>query len=887
MSIKVLTYGTVEQLYEDHSVFSQWNDALHITSTTSLRKGIYEHLSQENEWLKSPILTFGQILNKIGDKNWYWYSSKTQLKQYSIISQKLRKLAEANVIQDEKVFNAMSKNKQVLLRSIRMFTEANETSNKVRNKLAPNISTEEELALSIWQALEQDESFTVYRQWIEEFKNKKITEAKFTEMIEDILFDVYNNDNDLERQMTNLKPLTQEYDEKELEGIICRATARLLSNKKIVLHGFYFITPIQKQIIDALDQAGYDIVQLINYQESFPNVFEAVDVFLEKDKYVFHSVSKTPAYLNKIAQKFMHACEGDFTVDITDMTDKYYEFNHMYQFKEYIENEMHTDKEIHDFLISPRAREIRSQVEDIGSMKPLTLKDYPIGQFLIDLHSLNITTFHEEEKQFKDREELSVDSLVRIFASGFIKVADTSTHLLVRDLKKLEERLNRKSNFEEWIEEIEKIGEDKERIEAALTPDEITLTEDNEIYVYKNRLLSYFDVPVERLDLIVEALAAVRELYNIIFTDKTIDVKMYVESLLEHLEKKIVVHINRKDEIEVAEKLLEKLVDMRASDFEHFDRQDLIQGLRFFLSEELENMDNSLFGESLMDSKIVSLQDGDFLPFAENQSVHLAFLDNKALPLSQNLVTWPFNDDSMEELYNGSLLELVQNRKKYDAAITKYLLYLIMANAVNLKFSIVANIGVEKKLKRSFYLDLLKIKMVSDEAKDNETTFNKLKGGYTSKTISFNKRKQSALLEETKTVCNKRMALSYLLQQSPSFNTEFHHRFLFEKYIAQLNSLSTRYGISLSKKEIREIFFDWFPHWDVTKRSILAINGEKWNYPTTSVEVDDVSFADNLKRIALFGQLDRNGKNFANPGAHCKYCPFQDRCRESEYVKDE
>lgn len=887
MSIKVLTYGNVEQLYENHSVFLQWNDALHITATTSLRNGIYEHLSQENEWLKSPVLTFGQILNKIGDENWYWYSSKTQLKQFSVISQQLRKLAEANVIKDEKVFNAMSKNKQVLLRTLRMFTEANETSDKVRYKLRTNISVEEELALSLWQALEQDESFLAYRLWIEEFKNGQITEAKFTDMIADILFDVYNNDNDVERQMTNLKPLSRDYDEKDLKGFIDKATARLLSNKKIVLHGFYFITPIQQQIIDALNHAGYDIVQLINYQESYPNVFEAVDVFLEKDKYVFQSVSKTPAYINKIAQKFLHVCEGDFGLDITDMADKYYEFNHMYQFKEYIENEIHSDKEIHDFLISPRAREIRSQVEGIDSMKPLALKDYPIGQFLIDLHALNITTFHEEEKQFNDREELSVDRLVRIFASGFIKIAGTSTHLLVKDLKKLEERLTDKPTFEEWIEEIDKIRMDKERIEASLTPDDITLTPDNEIYVYKNRLLSYFDVPVERLNLILEALASVRELYNIIFTDKTIDVKMYVERLLEHLEKKIVVHIERKDEIEVAEQLLEKFVEMRASDFKHFDRQDLIQGLRFFLSEELENTDNSLFGESLMDSKIVSLQDGDFLPFAENQSVHLAFLDNKALPLSQNLITWPFNDDSMDELYNGSLLELVRYRKKYDAAITKYLLYLIMANAVNLKFSIVANVGVDKKLKRSFYLDLLEIKMASAEAKDNETALNKLQVSYKPRTINFNKRKKSALLEETKTVCNKRMTLSYLLQQSPSFDTEFHHRFLFEKYIAQLNTLSKCYGISISKEEIREIFSDWFPHWNETKRSILAISGEEWDYRAKPEEVDDVSFADNLKWIALFGKLDRNGKSFENPGAHCKYCPFQDRCRESEYVKDE
>jgi len=883
MAIQVLTYSAKEQLYEENSAFLHWNETLHITSTDSLRKGIFEHLSEENEWLKSPVLTFGQILKKIGGGSWYWYSSKTQLKQYSIISHELRELAENNGIQDEKVFNAMSKNKQILLRTLRMLTEANETSLNVRKILPHQITEEEKLALSIWQKLEQDESFEEFNSWLNELKDIRKTEDKFKTTITEILTDLYSSDNETDRQISNLKPLDPNCGKKKIKSIALKMSEQLLESKKIVLHGFYFITPIQKQIIDALDKAGFEIIQLINYQENYPNVFEAIDCFLEKGKYAFQPVSKTPAYMNKIAQKFLRVCEGDFSLDVKDMPDKYFEFNHMYQFKEYIENDLNTQKETVDFLISPRAREVRPEVEGIGSMKPLTLKEYPIGQFLIDLHALNMTTFNEEARQFKDREELNIDILVRIFSLGYIKVEGISTNTLVKDLKKLEERLNRRTTFEEWIAEIKSIREEKIQIEDALTPDNVTIREDNEIYIFKNRLLSYFDVPVERLNLILVALEEIKELYNIIFTDKTIDVKMYIKRLLKQLNEKIMPNIKREEEITVAKELLEALNEIRASDFDYFDRQDLIQGLRFFLSNELENTDNSLFGESLIDSKIVSLQDGDFLPFVDNQSVHLAFLDHKALPLSQNLVTWPFNDDSMDILYQqDALLELVQKRKKYDAAITKYLLYMIMANAANLKFSIVANIGVEKELKRSFYLDLLDIETASAEAKDNHTDLSKMKVRYKERTVSFLKRKQTALLDETKKVCNKRLVLSYLLQQSPSFEAEFHHRFLYEKFIAELNFLSKRYGISLSKEEVREIIADWFPQWDETKRAILAINGEKWNYHTMSVKIDNVSFADNLKSIALFGQLKSDSESFANPSEHCKYCPFQIRCRESE-----
>lgn len=883
MSIQVLTYSAVEQLYEEHSAFLQWNEALHITSTDTLRKGIFEHLSEDNEWLKSPVLTFGQILKKIGGDNWYWYKSKTQLKQYSIISQQLRLLAEKNGFRDEKVFNAMSKNKPVLLRTLRMLTEANETSKSVQSKLPSGLTEEEELALTIWQKLEQDDSFEEYYHWLQELKDVQKTAIKFRSIIADILYDLYSKDDEIDRQMSNLKPLAPDFDDRELKRLTQQMSKHLLKSKKIVLHGFYFITPIQQQIIDALDKAGFEIVQLINYQEKYPNVFEAVDVFLDKEKYIFQPVSETPSFMNKIALKFLQVCEGDFSLNVKDLSDKYFEFNHMYQFKEYIENDLHTEKETFDYLISPRAREVRPQVEGIESMKPLTLKDYPIGQFLIDLHALNMTTFDEEARQFKDREELSIDILVRIFSLGYIKIEGISTNMLVKDLKKLEERLNRKTTFEEWVAEIENIREEKIQIENALQPDGVTITEDNEIYIYKNRLLSYFDVPIDRMNLILEALDEVKELYNIIFTDKTIEVQLYVERLLKQLNEKIMPNVERDEEIAVAMELLKVLNELGTSDFDFFDRQDLIQGLRFFLSEELENPDNSLFGESLIDSKIVSLQDGDLLPFADNQSVHLAFLDHKALPLSQNLVTWPFNDNSMEKLYEAPLLELVQKRKKHDAAITKYLLYLIMANAASLKFSIVSNLGVEKELKRSFYLDLLNISTASPAAKDNRVGVSEMTAGYETRTVSFKKRKQTALLEETKKVCKKRLVLSYLLQQTPSFETEFHHRFLYEKFIAELNFLSKKYRISLSKGEVREIISDWFPQWDETKQSILTINGEKWNYYANRVEVDDVSFADNLKQIALFGRLTTSsGEKFANPSEQCKYCPFQNRCRESE-----
>lgn len=895
MTQHVLTYATVDQLFELQSLFHQYSDVLHITATSTLRSGLTAYMAEEQRLIEAPILTFAQVLSVVGcdislDDSydaWPWYSSKTQLQQFTLISKSLRELNQQIPAKHPKIYNAMTKNKDVLLRTLRMLTEAGETAESVGNKLGQAITYEEQLALDLWRKLEKDVTYQNFASW----KNKLPNIVNINNMFTKIFISLLENDE--ERQNANLLPEYSVVTEEQLLPMAKKLVQQYITKRKIVLHGFYFITPIQQQIIDALQAVGFEVIHLINYQDNYQTVFEVVDVFLEKGKLEFKAVSDSLPYLNKIAQKFLHVCEGDLHLDITDLPNKYFEFNHMYQFKEYIQNEMRKEKEVYDFIISPRAREVRGQVEDMGAMKPLTLKDYPIGQFLLDLHSLSLTTFDEEKKQFMDREELSIDLLMRIFSLGYIHVNDVSTRELVKDLSKLRERLFGKYSFAEWKQELQNILAEKQQLEYALTPDNVDVTPDNEVYIYKNRVLSYYDVTVGNLTNILDALLAIERLYEDIFSStSTIQVKDYVVRLVGHLNKEIIPNIELEEERSVARKLLGVFEGMSNSDFENFDRQDLIQGLRFFLSEELDNNDNSLFGESLIESKIVSLQDGDILPFIENQAVHLAFLDNKALPLSQNLVTWPFNDDSMDILYKQASKEkdyyihFVQRRKQYDAAITKYLLYLIMVNASAIKFSVVSNLGTEQGLKKSFYLDFLGLSKATEDAKENATV--SVKGvGYKHGEIQFNKRNATSLLVHTKDYCQKRMVLSYMLQAAPSFETNFHHRFLYEKLIAHLNALARNTRTRLSKAEVRELVSSMFPHWSETKKQILAETGEEWNYRPNELTVDGVQIADDLKWLHLFGIVPQASPEFANSGAHCKYCQFQDRCRESGFGKDE
>lgn len=881
MPYENLTYETADQLAKQFSL-GKYKSVLHITATNSLRRGIIQNNS-ELRWLEAPILTFGQILEQVG---YQWFSGKVQLKQYTAISSFLRKHSEENKPSlNPSIFNALDKNKDIMLRTIRTFEEAGVTNCDVKNALK-SPSYEEKLCLDLWDRLEKTSSFQSFRRWFRDFDEK--ADSIFMEMVENILIDTYKNENIIERNLSNLTPKTFASTD-ELKQIARNYTNDLLKDKAIVFHGFYFITPIQQRIIRSLEKAGYTIIQLINYREGYPSVFEVVKSFLNFDSYPPHHLEGLPPIINQVSNKFLGICEGKFDDSRNNSASKYYSFQHLYQFKRFIESENQNN----DFLISPRAREVRTHIEDASNLANLQLKDYPIGQFLINIHQINTSSFSEQAKSFNDQDQLSTAILKRIFSSGYLYVDGKSTNKYVNDLEKISERLEHTftfSDFEDkeltldiWISALEKLIEDKAAIEDALTPDIEEISIDEALYLYPNRFLSYFSVPSERLDVILEGIKQIQNLYKMIFTGENIHLNKYIDDLQNYVNKEILPNLVLEDEKKIAIQFLEKFESLKDDEIESFDRRDLIQGLRYFLSENVDDENsNSLFGESLLEGRIVSLQDGDFLPFVDNQHVHLAFIDNKSLPLIQNISTWPFNTNSMNLLYEKHMdLHLIKKRKSLDASISKYLLYLITQNASSIKFSSVSHFDQEENLKPSYYIDLLNLPRGSI---DSSLTSSNGSGNqmYISETIKSKKREKTHLLDYTKDKCNKRMVFSYFLQTAPTYESEFHQRFVFSSLLRRFLNIQKKHSNIMTQKEMKKVVFDLFPHWSQSKKEIIATKAMTYRYSATDYSVGRVLVFDNLENIAFIGTKDvGSSKKFYNAGPHCKYCPFQNYCKES------
>jgi hypothetical protein len=879
MPYENLTYETADQVAKQFSL-GKYKNVLHITATNSLRRGVIQNNS-ELRWIEAPILTFGKILERVG---YQWFSGKVQLKQYTAISSFLREYSEENKPSlNPSIFNALDKNKDIMLRTIRTFEEADVTNHDIKDALK-SPSYEEKLCLDLWQHLEETSSIQNYRRWFQNFEEN--ADSMFREMVENILVEAYQND--IERNMANLTPRSFDSVD-ELKVFVGNCTNELLKDKAIIFHGFYFITPIQQRIIRALEKAGYTIIQLINYRKGYSSVFEVVESFLDFESYPPYPLDGLPPIINQVSNKFLGTCEGEFNHTEFYSASKYYSFQHLYQFKRFIES----DSQNNDFLISPRAQEVRNHIEDTSNLANLQLKDYPIGQFFINIHQINTSLFNEQTKSFHDQDQLNTTILKRIFSSGYLYVDGESSKNYINDLEKISERLeftftfndfeSKKLTLDAWISALEKLIDDKAAIEDALTPDIEEISIDEALYLYPNRFLSYFSVPLERLHVILKGFVQIKNLYNMIFTGENIQLKNYLDDLKFFVNKEILPHVVQEDEKKIAIKLLEKFESLKDDEIESFDRRDLIQGLRYFLSENVEDENsNSLFGESLLEGRIVSLQDGDFLPFVDNQHVHLAFIDNKSLPLMQNIVTWPFNTNSMNLLYEKHKdLYLIKKRKNLDASITKYLIYLITQNASSIKFSSVSNFNQERNLRPSFYIDLLNLPRgdIESTIKSSKESSNQQ---FYSETIQPKKRQKTHLLEMTKSKCTKRMVLSYFLQDYPTYENEFHQRFVFSALLSRFLKIQKKNSNIMTQVEMRKVIFDLFPHWSQSKKEILATKVITYGNSATDYAVDRIVVFDNLENIAFIGtkRLD-TPKKFANPGPHCKYCPFQNYCKES------
>jgi hypothetical protein len=882
MGYQVISYEVAEQLMFHDSLFADYRDAIHITATNSLKRGMMESNSELNYWFNGPILSFSELAKYIGNS---WFLGRTELQQFTTLSKVLRQFNNTQKNYSIELFSSIDKNQESTIKTIRLLVESGLSSDDVINAVNNNFTEEERIFLQLWRDLESTNSFLSFREWIKKFNTNTID--SFANTLISALEQLKKDDS--KRIKANLSP------NPDIKNLVEK---QFVERKVIVLHGFYFILPIQKRIFDQLSK-HIKVVHVVNYIEGYDNGFKAIEAFLNLPSTPHMQSSKTNLPVNSNAKKFLKVINGIFSNEeekyITTRTmPNYFEFNNLHQFKKFVENK-------DDVLVSPRSREVKSYLEDIYTTKNHKLTQYPMGQFLLDIHRLNTRKYDINKQEYKDVENLSMPLVLRLFNSGYLMIDGEIATKYLKSLQKLTPILEDLTTFREWRKCIKELMSKKMRIESKLKHKLTNEDLDHNMNTYYNRNLAFFNISQKALKGIYKGINNLEGLYKDLYSGNAIPIKDYIKILEEFVSNDVLPNLQQEVDQKVANKILESLADFKGVQTESFDRQDLMRGLNYFLSREADKDDDEdeFSGDHLDKSETISaLLNSDGLQFSDNRSIHFAFMDNKAFPNSQKLNTWPLSVETIEALYEKNVnIKQLKMRKDLEVDIACYLLFIIMNNAINVKFSIVKELNHEKKLEESFYLKLLDLNKASKEDMNSSNGINQTVRKQKTKKLNFYKRRYEILIRKTYNRCPKRVVYSFLLKNRPEFSSFYHETFVFQNLLRRVLNQRT------SKKHLLEQYneiYSWFPHWSQTKKDMYRENIEEYlrlnpdgriNYTI----LDGYNYSDAQVNLALFGQPSpkevRDKANFdfhvskkpiANPGPNCKYCPFQDQCVEAD-----
>lgn len=912
MTMRILSYTSIEQLYAKDSIFlNEYADAVHIAATATLRKGLVEH-NKATRWIDAPILSFGQMVKYIGNR---WFQAETLLKQSIRLTQAYEQFAQET--NNKKLFAAFDRNQQQLLTTIRALVEAGVTPQQLE-KSDVVLSEEEQMLLALWKKIMSQQNIQQYNNWFKNFSNPTKTEGYVREILVNTVKDAYKEKN--RRKGINSLPyvtaqdiqekLKQEHkgDSLKIQDALSHIKAEEViadtfdQKKVIVFHGFYFITPVQQRFLKILEDSDIEVVHLIYYDARYPKIFETVRQFLPMNHSEAVSSFDIPMNTNAIA--FAKAMHGDFQNMPMLRETTYTVFQQLYQLKEYVSTNT-TEK-----LFAPRATAMEKYFNDLTTAATAELKDYPIGQFLIDLHRLSYSSYELPHEKYVYSDEVNAQILLRLFNSGYLSIPlEEGTVVqgksLVKALMQLKNRFAKCRTFEDWKKELTYLIEQKTLLEQHLIPTNMIVNEESELYLYPHRDISYYNVPTVQLEQILKGISILESFYNRLYTGTNLSIKNYIEQmeviLFNHLSPNLSA-----EEHEMTEVIMEQIRSLDQQEFEGINRKDIIKGLAFYLShankesEAVEKVEEN--SQTSFPKAIGALVDVDGFMFEANRQIHLAFMDNKAMPLSQGFSLWPLREETIESLVKlptKNTLGQLQLRKEMTGSITAYLLYMAMQKATTIKFSIVKNVENEHHLVGSFYLQLMKLKAKPynrDEASMMDEQYNE----QTAIPVDLRLSDISShhIVDQTYTHCQRRFIVSYLLQARPAFTNDFHLRFLYQGIIQHYEAIHRKFSApktlnQLEQKRIRSLVDNMFPQWTKTRKDLYYRDKEV--YHSKLEDVNGIQFYTMPRPISLFGltKVDVNSENTyipkdkKNRANKCMYCPFKLSCRESlEVVKD-
>lgn len=880
MGVSVYTYHHPQKWHEQKDLYDSIKNEIHITATKNMADGIKDYYRQDEKGEFQYIFTIRQVMNRIFH---VWSSPEIQLKQFLSLANVISKESTTQELKD-----SFRSNTAELLETIRslVITGLKPQDFTFRNK---KLTAKEDFFKQVWAGLEEDDSS--YRDF------------------RDILGRRWKR----EKIIKSLNRLLKTQFEDGLEKNLLQME---LTHTKLVLHGFYFITPEQQVFLKKLQEAGFEIIFMNFYDDRFPNTFDFTKAFISQR---FDWTDEWNIYPNKedsitLGTALLSAFEEGKTDNLTKpgqitAYDTFDDFLHEKIIKHYPIGEKTTTSEKEFQFIATNAdilNEILVQYYPENFADNRNFLNYPVGRFILKIHEML------QEGQLVLNEEI----LMGTFSSGWLydEVEKKNARDYTHELKQLLPFFVGCDTTKDWLDRFKELIDQYEQI--------LPLFEGKE----DNRVVESIRSPFTKISYLSLDQSVVKQIrcFVLLLTDMatnlfvlstdSVSMKEHFVRLTDLMNKHNPINhtILKEEEERLINKLTNKLSQIE--DDHLFLYENIGQAISFYLSGKFSENE---------DTFIKPFIEVDGEAFKRNtKQVYLTGLDEQGLPLSEFSTPWPLQDETYALLSESHrVLELNELRNRSIKQISRYLLFIALDLLPNekLELSWIRHFLDRANLQPAVYVHQLDLQVVphsfmskaGEKTQDKRVEFTTFLPNEDELQSAFDELKYEDILAEYE-LCQRRFYYGYVLDRYPVFSDEFIHQFLFSEIV----KLVKRYT-QQDNDEVIEMVSELFPQWTNFKKNTIAQTSigfaGHWQ-EKQDVIMENVSVSETRKnfqfpglkkddRQELFNRVMEKKESImnslknptpemaasleANPGYNCRYCPHLDSCSEAVFAVDE
>ncbi|MEK3820311.1 hypothetical protein MKY20_14690 [Cytobacillus sp. FSL W8-0315] len=865
-NVSVLTY---ENPYTFHlkPEFQPYANSPQICATKSLEIGVRQRHRL------SHVQSAGAIIDLFYPG---WNLPENRFIQYAQLSDILRNWDDTS---EPKVIRSFKRNKLNLLITMRNFIQIGLCPSDLR----PNVTkVEEELFCDIWEEM------------LPHFKNY-MDEAAET--------------------VQDLETVQEVFNKAEIP----------LKNNTVLLHGFYYISPVQHYLFTKWKELGINIVFLNLYYSDYPSVFSFLNEnFSEKYGWAKEKdwqITSDETTLNGVM--FTSRIEGinpslEYSAAISEQPYEY-----MVEFVEDLKEDVR--------YVSPNSEELKERIREFSPdlfIEERHFLAYPIGQYLFHLHSV----WDEEKQDYFLTEKILMES----FASGWLEAEGENARDYTAYLKAVLPYFTNCHTAKEWVSQFQTLMDAKRSSIQAFKKYNLKKNDFLEaVRVSPLLRFSYFSVPVrvlKKLQGFIEKLVGdATGLLNI--KEERISIKNHFQRIQQLLEDS-----NLKSSLanDLEKKLVDQLEDMLTSPFEdeqEYHIGDLSDAIIVFLKNGLEDPDQNLIGsldrtsdQTSSENKpnkfhLYKMADLDGVILRDDvDELHVCGMDEQHFPETSSPMPWPLSLELITKLDNRSA-DMYLFRKNHSLAFSRYLFFVALCFEKKISLSWVKNWNEYQNLDKSIYMEILNLN--SDE-EENVGSYEYVESPSVPEAFDFASiQERLAQLPQEEfaemSLCKRRFVYSSIVGGFANYRSSFHQGFLIG------NLVKIYASIGKMKSEILDMLSDMFPFLtEILLRTIVDQNmnddyvagmrkyglgkRRKFNeivYPESMLYFQFLThrgaFQNELwqsafmppsgirrQKAELIQQMVTQSGVLgeANPSVFCKLCPHTEYCEDANYAVD-